>query len=254
MRKLGWPTLFCNALEVDARGRIAGYRLRSPTASARRSTRFTALNFRVVAAGDSYNDTAMLGEADAGILFRPPENVIARVPAVPGDPHLRRAPRRVSQGGARCGSGMSGPCETARSSRRSRSAARRPVALARGAESRGAGRDAARAARRTTSICCFIQRAEFGRRSLVRPNGFPGRPRIRPRSEREDTAIRETLRGVGIDLRTLARRSRRSTRSRASRADASCRWSSARSSSRSRSRSPARTTRCRVRSGCRFRT
>ena len=48
------------------------------------ATRFKALNFKVIAAGDSYNDTAMLSAADAGILFRPPQNVVARVPAVPG--------------------------------------------------------------------------------------------------------------------------------------------------------------------------
>jgi phosphoserine/homoserine phosphotransferase len=81
--KLGWPTLFCNSLEVEATGRIAGYRLRIDDGKRRAVEALRALNFRVVAAGDSYNDTTMLGAADAGILFRPPANVIADFPQFP---------------------------------------------------------------------------------------------------------------------------------------------------------------------------
>ena len=83
MRKLGWPTLFCNTLEIDASGRIAGYRLRQPNGKKKAVAALHALEYRVIAAGDSYNDTAMLAEAEAGILFRPPDNVIAEFPQFP---------------------------------------------------------------------------------------------------------------------------------------------------------------------------
>lgn len=83
MRKLGWPTLFCHRLEVDDRGRIAGYRLRQtqPKQAAVRALR--TLNYKVLAVGDSYNDLAMLAAADAGILFRPPDNVVRDAPDYP---------------------------------------------------------------------------------------------------------------------------------------------------------------------------
>jgi phosphoserine/homoserine phosphotransferase len=83
MRKLGWPTLFCNSLEVDGGGRITGYRLRIPDGKRRAVEALRALAFRVVAAGDSYNDTTMLAAADAGILFRPPQSVIDDFPQFP---------------------------------------------------------------------------------------------------------------------------------------------------------------------------
>jgi phosphoserine/homoserine phosphotransferase len=83
MRQLGWPTLFCHALEVDAAQRITGYRLRIDDGKRRAALALRALNFRVVAAGDSYNDTTMLGAAHAGILFRPPQNVIDDFPQFP---------------------------------------------------------------------------------------------------------------------------------------------------------------------------
>jgi phosphoserine/homoserine phosphotransferase len=80
MRKLGWPTLFCHSLEVEPGGRIAGYRLRQRDPKRQAVKALHALNFRVVAAGDSYNDTSMLSEAEAGILFRAPENVVRDFP------------------------------------------------------------------------------------------------------------------------------------------------------------------------------
>ena len=83
MRKLGWPTLFCNALEVEPSGRIAGYRLRIADGKRRAVEALHAIAFRTVAAGDSYNDTTMLAIADAGILFRPPANVVADFPQFP---------------------------------------------------------------------------------------------------------------------------------------------------------------------------
>ena len=83
MQQLGWPTLLCHRLVVDAAGRVADYKLRQKDAKRQSVKAFRGLNFRVIAAGDSYNDTAMLEEADAGILFRAPDNVIAEFPQYP---------------------------------------------------------------------------------------------------------------------------------------------------------------------------
>jgi len=83
MQKLGWPTLFCNTLEIDASGRIAGYRLRQKDGKRRAVEALQSLAFRVIAAGDSYNDMAMLATADGGILFRPPDNVVREFPQFP---------------------------------------------------------------------------------------------------------------------------------------------------------------------------
>ncbi len=83
MRQLGRPTLFCHSLEVDGEGRVVDYRLRQQDQKRRAVEAFHGLNLRVIAAGDSYNDTAMLGAADAGILFRPPDNVIEEFPQFP---------------------------------------------------------------------------------------------------------------------------------------------------------------------------
>lgn len=75
MRKLGWPTLLCNRLEMDAEHRVSGYHLRQPDGKREAVRLFKRMNLHVIAAGDSYNDTAMLAEADYGILFRPSANV-----------------------------------------------------------------------------------------------------------------------------------------------------------------------------------
>jgi phosphoserine/homoserine phosphotransferase len=83
MEQLGLPTLFCHRLETDAAGFVTGYRLRLAEGKRAAVRAFKALNFRVTAAGDSYNDTAMLLEADAGILFRPPQNVVEAFPQFP---------------------------------------------------------------------------------------------------------------------------------------------------------------------------
>jgi len=80
MRKLGWPTLLCHSLEVEPTGRIAGYRLRQPDPKRKAVAALRSLNLFTVAAGDSYNDTTMLAEAHAGILFRAPENVVREFP------------------------------------------------------------------------------------------------------------------------------------------------------------------------------
>jgi phosphoserine/homoserine phosphotransferase len=82
MRQLGWPTVLCHRLIVED-DRIVGYRLRQPNQKQRSVEAFHALNYRVIAAGDSYNDTTMLGAADAGYLFHAPPNVIAEFPQFP---------------------------------------------------------------------------------------------------------------------------------------------------------------------------
>lgn len=82
MAKLGHPTLLCHKLIVEG-DRIVDHALRLPDQKRAAVRAFHALSFRVIAAGDSYNDTAMLTEADAGVLFRPPANVIAEFPQFP---------------------------------------------------------------------------------------------------------------------------------------------------------------------------
>ncbi|HLA34867.1 MAG TPA: bifunctional phosphoserine phosphatase/homoserine phosphotransferase ThrH [Rhodocyclaceae bacterium] len=83
MAQLGMPVLFCHKLEADADGCLVNYHLRMPNQKMESVRRFKELNFKVIAAGDSYNDTAMLSEAHAGILFHPPQNVIDEFPQFP---------------------------------------------------------------------------------------------------------------------------------------------------------------------------
>ncbi|NLF16828.1 MAG: bifunctional phosphoserine phosphatase/homoserine phosphotransferase ThrH [Lentisphaerae bacterium] len=83
MRKLGWPTLFCNSLEVDGEGMVTDYHMRLLDGKRHAVLSLKNLNFSVVAMGDSYNDTAMLCEADLGILFRPPQAVREKFPHLP---------------------------------------------------------------------------------------------------------------------------------------------------------------------------
>ncbi|MEX2453792.1 MAG: bifunctional phosphoserine phosphatase/homoserine phosphotransferase ThrH [Rhodospirillaceae bacterium] len=82
MAKMRYPTLFCHRLTVAA-GKLTGYRLRMADHKKAAVEAFRALNFTVCAAGDSYNDTRMLGAADAGFLFRPPRNVADEFPQFP---------------------------------------------------------------------------------------------------------------------------------------------------------------------------
>ena len=80
MRQLGYPTLLCHHLECDEQGRVSAYRLRQPHAKRQAVRAFQGLNFRVVAVGDSYNDAEMLAQADAGIMFRPPDRMVREFP------------------------------------------------------------------------------------------------------------------------------------------------------------------------------
>lgn len=83
MAQLDHPCLFCNSLVVDERGAVRDYRLRIADGKRKAVMALKLLNFSVIAAGDSYNDTTMLAEADAGILFRPPDNVVRDFPQFP---------------------------------------------------------------------------------------------------------------------------------------------------------------------------
>jgi phosphoserine/homoserine phosphotransferase len=83
MRQLGFPALLCHKLEVNEEGRIVGYTLRQRDPKRQSVRAFQLLNYRVIAAGDSYNDTTMLTQAEAGILFHAPDNVIREFPQFP---------------------------------------------------------------------------------------------------------------------------------------------------------------------------
>lgn len=83
MRQLAYPTLFCHRLEIDDNGHITNYRLRQQDQKRHSVAAFRNLGFYVVAAGDSYNDTPMLEEADAGIFFRPPDSIVKEFPQFP---------------------------------------------------------------------------------------------------------------------------------------------------------------------------
>lgn len=83
MRQLGYPALLCHKLEVDDKGRVKDYCLRQANPKRQAVVALKSIYYRVIAAGDSYNDTTMLAEADAGILFHAPENVIQEFPQFP---------------------------------------------------------------------------------------------------------------------------------------------------------------------------
>lgn len=107
MAQLGRPTLFCHRLESDSKGRVVDYHIRLADQKRHAVEAFQKLCFTVMAAGDSYNDTSMLGAADAGILFCPPDNVIEEFPQFPVtrnyaelDREFRAADQRLEAGRA----------------------------------------------------------------------------------------------------------------------------------------------------------
>ena len=83
MRQLGRPTLFCHRLVVDAEGFVSAYTLRQPNQKFHAVNALKSLNYQVIAAGDSYNDTGMLGAADAGFFIHPPPGIVAEFPQFP---------------------------------------------------------------------------------------------------------------------------------------------------------------------------
>ena len=83
MRQLGFPALLCHKLETDEDGRVVNYHLRQANPKRQAIVGFKSMYYRTIAAGDSYNDTTMLAEADAGILFHAPQNVIEQFPQFP---------------------------------------------------------------------------------------------------------------------------------------------------------------------------
>ncbi|MEZ5555653.1 bifunctional phosphoserine phosphatase/homoserine phosphotransferase ThrH [Haliea sp.] len=94
MRQLGWPTLLCHRLQVDDTGRVVDYKLRQKDPKRASVQALHSLHYRIIAAGDSYNDTSMLAEADVGLLFHAPQNVIDEFPqfrALHDFPSLKQA-------------------------------------------------------------------------------------------------------------------------------------------------------------------
>jgi len=83
LKKMGWPTLFCNTLTIAPDGSIADYNLRQQDGKRKTVLSLRRLNYHILAVGDSYNDITMLKEADAGVLFKPPENVKNEYPELP---------------------------------------------------------------------------------------------------------------------------------------------------------------------------
>lgn len=83
MKQLGYPTLLCHKLTVDEQGTVIDYNLRQANPKRQSIVALKSLYYRTIAAGDSYNDTTMLAEADAGILFKAPDNVISEFPQFP---------------------------------------------------------------------------------------------------------------------------------------------------------------------------
>ena len=83
MKQLNYPTLFCHQLVINKEGEIVDFQLRQKDQKTKAVKALQGLNFQVIAAGDSYNDTGMLQQADSGILFCPPESVIKEYPQFP---------------------------------------------------------------------------------------------------------------------------------------------------------------------------
>jgi len=83
LKKLDWPTIFCHSLQIDGTGRIENYCFRLEDQKRKAVHAFQKLNYRVIAAGDSYNDITMLESADHGILYCPPDSLLQEKPNLP---------------------------------------------------------------------------------------------------------------------------------------------------------------------------
>jgi phosphoserine / homoserine phosphotransferase len=101
MARLGRPTLFCHRLAVDDDGFVAGYRLRQPDPKRHAVYALQSLNFKVIAAGDSYNDTGMLEAADAGFFIHPPPGIAAQFPQYPVHTAYGELARSIDSASAR---------------------------------------------------------------------------------------------------------------------------------------------------------
>jgi len=104
MRQLGFPTIFCNQLEIGANGRIVNYHMRMQNQKKHSVAAMKSLNFFTMAAGDAYNDTAMLSEADAGFFFRPPEHLPKEFPQFPVTQDYGELQERFAKAGQFTGS------------------------------------------------------------------------------------------------------------------------------------------------------
>jgi len=83
MKKLGWPTIFCNTLVIDDNDRVVDFTLRQQDGKRKAVEGFHSMGFKVIAAGDSYNDLTMIRKADTGVLYCPPENIVQENPDLP---------------------------------------------------------------------------------------------------------------------------------------------------------------------------
>jgi phosphoserine/homoserine phosphotransferase len=97
MEQLDWPTLFCHNLEIDENDKIINYHLRQKDPKRQVVKALNSLQYQVVAFGDSYNDVTMLEEADSGILFKPPQNVIDDFPQYPVENDYVGLKKRLSE-------------------------------------------------------------------------------------------------------------------------------------------------------------
>ena len=111
MQKLGWPTLMCHELVIDVDDAITGYRLRLSDAKKRALLALRDLNYHTISVGDSYNDIEMLKAADTGILFSPPDNVLAEFPELPVAQTYDQLQRRIA---ATLGISVATPTKTSR--------------------------------------------------------------------------------------------------------------------------------------------
>ena len=105
MRQLGRPTLLCHRLETDPEGFVTRHVLRMPNPKRAAVEALQGLNFKVIAAGDSYNDTAMLGAADAGFFIHPPESIVAQFPQFPVTRSYAELNARIDEASARLAAG-----------------------------------------------------------------------------------------------------------------------------------------------------
>ena len=101
MRQLGRPTLFCHKLVVDSDGFVVDFKLRQPNPKFHAVNALKSLNYQVIAAGDSYNDTGMLGAADAGFFIHPPESILAQFPQYPVNRSYAELKANIDQAAAR---------------------------------------------------------------------------------------------------------------------------------------------------------